>query len=190
MKIDNAKIGIWGYGLVGQSAARFLSSMGAFIYIFDDTVKQSDFPPLSSRQELLETTDMILPSPGIDVRPYHALYSGIWLSELDIFHAYFRKKIIAITGSVGKTSVTHGLNFVLQKAGMRTIAAGNIGLPCLSLISHQNEYDAVVLEVSSFQLEHCIQFAPDVAIWTNFYPNHLDRHGTMENYFLAKKKDY
>ncbi len=187
MKIKNSVIGIWGYGLVGESAARFLASQGAKIVIFDTkkALKQAPFFSVRSLKQLFEA-DYILSSPGVDTRSYRSTYAGKWLSELDLFQQFFFKKIIAITGSVGKTTITHQLTHLLKQAGWRVQAAGNIGLPCLELITRQSELDAVVLEVSSFQLEWCQSFAPDLALWTNFYPNHLDRHGSMDQYFSAK----
>ena len=187
MKIKDSVVGIWGYGLVGESAAHFLASQGAKIVIFDDkkALKQGPFFSVPSLERLF-IADYILPSPGVDTRPHRSTYPGQWLSELDLFQRFFSKKIIAITGSVGKTTITHQLTHLLKQAGWRVEAAGNIGVPCLELISRQSELDAVVLEVSSFQLEWCQSFAPDLALWTNFYPNHLDRHGSMDQYFSAK----
>ncbi len=133
-----------------------------------------------------EHTTAILPSPGIDIIPHRARYQGTWIAELDLFYTHFKKPIIAITGSVGKTTVTSIITQLLQQAGWRIQAAGNIGTPMLEFIDQQNNLDGIVLEVSSFQLEQCSLFAPHLAIWTNFFPNHLDRHGTLDSYFDAK----
>ncbi len=186
MKLKNKKIGIWGFGTVGRAAANFLSEKNAIIKIYDDAQISTHHPQAHTKLELFDWADAILPSPGVDISPYLKKFKGTWLNELDLFAHYFKKKIIATTGTLGKTSVTHGLNYVLQHNGIRSIAAGNIGLPCLSIINNQHNLDMAVLEVSSFQLEHCKTFAPDIAIWTNFYPNHLDRHKTIEEYFASK----
>lgn len=189
MKLKNKTVGIWGYGRVGQSAAHFCVQLGANPIVYDsdiNSLKNCSYSMVLSIDALLEKSDFIIPSPGIDITPYKERYAQKWLSELDLFQSLFQKKIIAITGSIGKTSITHMLTQTLQAAGWHVKCAGNIGIPMLSMIENQSELDAIVLEVSSFQLEHTRSFAPDLAIWTNFYPNHLDRHNTLEKYFQAK----
>ncbi len=108
------------------------------------------------------------------------------MSELDVFGSNFNKPIIAITGTLGKTSVTHLLTKLFCMQGIRASAAGNIGLGMCDLLLHQDEVDLVVLEVSSFQLEQSTLLKPNISIWTNFYPNHLDRHHDIKSYFDAK----
>lgn len=198
MNIQHKKIGIWGFGVVGKSAALFLQKQGAFITVMDKKALSLDESTLlaSLGIEYLQQTaqtierfwhdnNMILASPGIDLRPYSTFDYKI-ISELDIFASWWKKKIVAITGSIGKTSVTHLLTSLLQASNGRWISAGNIGIGMLDIIEFQELYDGVVLEVSSFQLEHCHSFAPELAIWTNLYPNHLDRHSTVRQYGLAK----
>ncbi len=189
MKLKNKTIGIWGYGRVGQSAAHLCAQLGATPIVYDankNSLKTCSYPTFQSIDTLLEKSDFIIPSPGIDITPYKKQYAEKWIAELDLFQSLFHKKIIAITGSVGKTSVTHMLTQTLQAAGWRIQAAGNIGIPMLSIIEEQSNLDTIILEVSSFQLEHARLFAPDLAIWTNLHPNHLDRHKTLQNYFDAK----
>lgn len=135
----------------------------------------------------MQGNDFILPSPGIDLRPYKQ-YQHKWLTELDIIQKNFTRPIVAITGTAGKTTVTHLLSELLKENGLRVWTGGNIGTGMLDLLKTKEKIDIALLEVSSFQLEHTKTFAPDLAIWTNFSENHLDRHGTMEQYFLAKKK--
>lgn len=195
MKLKNKKIGIWGLGVVGKSAVRYMHMQGAQIQVLDSralTTQEQEFltqyqTPWFGSDKLaifLEQNDYILPSPGIDLRPY-AQYQSKWLSELDLFRAAYTKPIIAITGSIGKTSVTHLLSTLLNRH--YTVATGgNIGTAMFDLLTTPS--DMAVLEVSSFQLDLCQSFAPDLAIWTNFYPNHLDRHGSEQEYFKAKGK--
>lgn len=189
MKLQNSTIGIWGFGRVGKAAASFFHHRGARIIIYDDNEVASfdnSYLIAPSIQALFNIADYVLPSPGIDIRSYYALYPKRWLCEVDLMQTYFKKPIIAITGSVGKTTITHLLTHLLQEHGIKAIAAGNIGLPMLEIIDQQDALDMVVLELSSFQLEYAQSFAPSFALWTNLYPNHLDRHGSMENYFMAK----
>lgn len=190
MNYTGKTVGIWGYGVVGRSAATFLKSLGARIVLYDNDaqkVAQSGELTAPSLPAFFDTTDYIVPSPGIDTRAYRSAYSGIWLNELDLFATFFSKPVIAITGSLGKTTVTHLLSTLLKNQGIALQAAGNIGTPMLELIAQQNSLDLAVLELSSFQLEYSNHFAADLAIWTNFYENHLDRH-TMQEYFDAKYK--
>ncbi len=189
MLYQNKTVGIWGYGRVGKAAAVFFQQQGARIVLYDDhpiSVPDSFIKQTTSLEQFFEQAEFIVPSPGVDIRPYKDLYKGEWLAELDLFQHHFHKPIIAVSGSIGKTTVAHLLAYALTQSGWRTQAAGNIGIAALSMIETQDDLDAIVLEVSSFQLEHTKTFAPDLAIWTNFHPNHLDRHETMQEYFDAK----
>lgn len=195
--INKRKLGIWGYGVFGKSAARFFSKQAYDLTVLDqrplsnidqEFLKKNNIASYTQNQleDFLQTNDEIIASPGVDIQPY--IHATKWLQELDVFSAYFHKPIIAITGSIGKTSVTHLLSSVLASSGMKIVTGGNIGTPMFELIDHASTVDAAVLEVSSFQLEHCQHFAPKLAILTNIFPNHLDRHKTMANYCAAKQQ--
>ncbi|MFI5332937.1 MAG: UDP-N-acetylmuramoyl-L-alanine--D-glutamate ligase [Candidatus Babeliales bacterium] len=195
MEFKNKNIGIWGLGVVGTSAVRYLHAQGAHLQVLDNRILSGEETAFLAQYSIawfnadkllpfLEHNEFILPSPGIDLRPY-AHYQSKWLSELDIFAAAYKKPIIAITGSIGKTSVTHLLSTILSTQ-FQVATGGNIGTAMFDLLATPS--DIAVLEVSSFQLDLCQSFAPDLAILTNFYPNHLDRHGTEDEYFRAKGK--
>ncbi len=189
MKLHNKTIGIWGYGAVGKSVSNALFKNEYDVLVYDDDAQtrlDCPYKTTNSVDNLFTQSEYLIPSPGVDTRAYRQKYKGIWLSELDLFQQVFHKPIIAITGSVGKTSVTHMLTETLQQAGWRAEAAGNIGTPMVDMVNKQQGLDAIVLELSSFQLEYAQNFKPDLAIFTNLYPNHLDRHATMHDYFLAK----
>lgn len=190
------KIGIWGFGITGKAVVNYLHAQGFELVVMDKkTLSEADIAylqnkniPFYSEGELatfLAHCDLILPSPGIDLRSY-AQFKHKWLSELDLFYAAWKKPIIAITGSIGKTTITHILSKVLEHTGLKVATGGNIGIPMFDLLTDQDSYDIALLEISSFQLELCKQFAPHLAIWTNFYPNHLDRHSSEAEYFNAK----
>lgn len=136
-------------------------------------------------ENFLEHNDIIIPSPGIDLSQF-TKYKNKFLSELDIFALNFKKPVIAITGTLGKTSTTHLLTKLFCMQGIRAVAAGNIGLGMCDLLYQQDGIDLVVLEVSSFQLERSNLLKPTISIWTNFYPNHLDWHKNIKSYFDAK----
>jgi UDP-N-acetylmuramoylalanine--D-glutamate ligase len=189
------KIGIWGLGIVGKSAIRYFSARGYTVEIIDQrtlTPQEYDFLaqhkvlicPYIDLNSFLERNDYILPSCGIDIRPYH-MYAHKWLSELDLFAQECTAPIIAITGSVGKTTVTHLLSRMLAHY-KKVFMGGNIGIGLLDSIEQANAADYVILEVSSFQLERCRSFAPHIALWTNIHANHLDRHGSLQAYINAK----
>lgn len=197
MIIDlNKKIGIWGLGVVGTSAIKYFVAKGYNVQVMDQKEPNPQQQallntlnvPFFLQNELnsfLQCNDFILPSCGVDLRPY-ASYAPKFLSELDLFYSECKKPIIAITGSVGKTTSTHLLSELLKAQGKKVFTGGNIGVGLLESIEQANATDYVVLEVSSFQLERCEAFAPDLAICTNIFANHLDRHGSMEEYVRTK----
>lgn len=196
MELAGKYIGIWGYGIGGKAAADFITARGAHVLVFDNKTLSADEQKhlhaqnarvCTDLQEFLQTSSLIIPSAGIDLKEHHA-YKERYMSELDIFSSFFKKPIIAITGSLGKTTVTTLISKLLERAGKRVLVGGNIGIGMCSLITQQDTVDYAVLEVSSFQLELCKFFKPHVALWTNFYPNHLDRHSSIDEYFMAKCK--
>jgi UDP-N-acetylmuramoylalanine--D-glutamate ligase len=192
-------IGIWGFGIVGKSVADYLHSKGCKLEILEkrnltdleqEWLKARNISSFNQSVELenfLERNDIIIPSPGIDLSNF-LKYKDKFLSELDIFALNFNKPVIAITGTLGKTSTTHLLTKLFCMQGIRAVAAGNIGLGMCNLLYKQNDIDLVVLEVSSFQLEQSTLLKPKISIWTNFYPNHLDWHKDIKSYFDAKFK--
>ena len=196
------KIGIWGFGKTGQSILGFLSHHTSDFFIFETNeldnfqkaiieghhaqVVAPDLLP-----QFLELCDIIIASPGVDLRPYLAPELELrhkLITELDLFSLYVKKPVIAITGSVGKTTIVHLLTQFLITLGKKAIAAGNIGMPMLDILATQHQYDYIILELSSFQLEYCTHFRPNIAVITNLYPNHLDRHTDMYAYLEAKGK--
>ncbi|NBP03081.1 MAG: UDP-N-acetylmuramoyl-L-alanine--D-glutamate ligase [Proteobacteria bacterium] len=193
---ENKKIGIWGFGVVGKSALSFLSQYNCTISVLDK-LELDEFQKAlikghnatlvdaSLLPQFLEMNDYIIASPGIDLKPFD-LYQDKFLCELDIFARFIKKPTIAITGSVGKTTTTHVLTHLLNKLGKKALACGNIGFALFDALAIQDQYDILVLELSSFQLQHNTQFAPTIALVTNIYPNHLDYHADMEEYVTAK----
>lgn len=202
MILDKNKcIGIWGFGAMGKSAICYLNAQGYKLHIMDKreaTKQESDYfheknitwhnQNNQNEEDLFfNLSDFIIPSPGINISPTrYATHKNKWLPELDFFYHQFKKPIIAITGTIGKTSITHMLGNILQELSIPVAVGGNIGIPTFDLIAEQDTVDCALLEVSSFQLMHCTQFAPTLAIFTNFYPNHLDYHASEDEYFAAK----
>lgn len=196
MIFDTKKtIGVWGLGVMGSSALSWLSKQGVCVVVYEQrALKEQEHTFINQAgaqlwqkdlTSFLDTMDIIVPSSGIDLRPYSA-YKKKWLCELDLFASQWKKPILAITGSVGKTTVTHLLSQALSNNGVAVAMGGNIGVGLFDLLALQDTSEMAVIELSSFQLELCKNFAPDLAIITNIYPNHLDRHGTLPEYTQAK----
>jgi UDP-N-acetylmuramoylalanine--D-glutamate ligase len=193
---QHKKIGIWGFGIVGQSALTYFDTLSVeSIEILD--AKKIILPPTkniaftteqndASIIHFLERNDFILTSPGIKLHAYNT-YNHKFINELDIFANHKLVPTIAITGTVGKTSITHLLTKIIQNIFPHAQAAGNIGYPLLNFVTYQDrQCNFLVIELSSFQLQFIKQFAPDLAIITNFFSNHLDHHQTIDEYFQAK----
>lgn len=192
---NHKKIGIWGFGIVGQSALYYFDQFDCICIEILNTTKIESLPTTKNKvytliqdtatiQNFLEHNDFILHSPGIKLHN-HQKFAHKFINELDILHDNnTTTSIIAITGTVGKTSITHLLENIIKQSYPNTIAAGNIGNPMLSLI--KSPPAVAIIELSSFQLQPIRSFAPDLAIITNFFPNHLDHHTSIEEYFDAK----
>lgn len=208
-------IGIWGYGIVGRSILQYLLkrlASSSFTVIANQKFSKPDIIFFNqhnikflteSKQNIAEfigNNKKIFVSPGIDVSQYinqnkTHLIQKQFFCELDLFCSEWNKPLIVITGTLGKTSITSLLSDLLKLAGKNIKTGGNIGLGMLDLINNQaktpenSPIDYGILELSSYQLELVdfnTKFQPALAIWTNFYPNHLDRHKTIDNYFEAK----
>ncbi|WBW49270.1 UDP-N-acetylmuramoyl-L-alanine--D-glutamate ligase [Peptoniphilus equinus] len=176
---------IIGMGITGRSMAKKLAEKGIRCFGFDDKDLAEGVAPF----ETFEATpvDAIIKSPGI--RPDHPLILegerlGLSVySDLDIFGRYFQHTILAVTGTNGKTTTTSLIASILEQSH-KAQAIGNIGVGVMDAIDSDNEM--VVVECSSFQLAFSNSFHPNVAVITNISPDHLDWHGTFNNYRDAK----
>lgn len=101
---------------------------------------------------------------------------------------FLRGKLVAITGSNGKTTTTALLAHILQTSNIPTLVGGNIGTPLLALVERSTDPAVTVAEISSFQLETIDKFRPEIGVLLNLTPDHLDRHGTFEEYAQAKMR--
>ncbi len=144
------------------------------------------------RAALFLEQDLIVPSPGVaaTVPALEASVAGgvpVW-SEIELAWRFLRGRLVAITGSNGKTTTTALLGHILRTAGLPARVGGNIGTPLISLAAESHDGSVTVAEVSSFQLEWIVAFRPDIAVLLNVTPDHLDRHGSMENYARTKAR--
>ncbi|MFZ0885482.1 MAG: UDP-N-acetylmuramoyl-L-alanine--D-glutamate ligase [Candidatus Acidiferrales bacterium] len=136
--------------------------------------------------------DLIVVSPGVPAN-LPALAAArkknipVW-SEIELAWRFLRGKLVAITGSNGKTTTTALVAHILQTADIPTLVGGNIGTPLLALVERSTDPAVTVAEVSSFQLETIESFRPEIGVLLNLTPDHLDRHGTFEEYARAKMR--
>ena len=137
--------------------------------------------------------DVVFRTPGLhpDTPQIKALREGgaVITSEMEAFFQVCPCKIIAVTGSDGKTTTSTLISEFLKKQGYRVWLGGNIGTPLLDRVDQMQPEDKVVLELSSFQLMY-FPFSPQTAVITNLAPNHLDIHKNMEEYITAKENIY
>lgn len=196
---------ILGFGVTGRAAAKYLHSLGVKVFISDSKQPENlnsdekqfiekycvDFEGNGHTRDFLLKGDILFLSPGIPIDLEILQDRDIRLikkmGELSLAAHMFQCKVIAITGTNGKTTVTTLIGELLEKAGMRVFVGGNIGTPILEHFMDEKDIDIAVLEVSSFQLELSEGFAADIGILLNITPDHIDRHGSEAAYFLAKK---
>jgi UDP-N-acetylmuramoylalanine--D-glutamate ligase len=136
--------------------------------------------------------DLIIPSPGVpadDPLLVKARSKGITVwSEIELAYRFLEGELIGITGSNGKTTTTTLVHHILQAAGQKAILAGNVGTPLIACVDQMNAQTVSVVELSSFQLELTDKFRPNIAVFLNLTPDHLDRHRTMASYTAAKAR--
>lgn len=136
--------------------------------------------------------DLIVVSPGVPAKLpalEQARSRGIpvW-SEIELAWRFLRGKLVAITGSNGKTTTTSLVAHILKTANIPVLVGGNIGVPLLSRVESSTDATVTVAEISSFQLETIESFRPEVGVLLNITPDHLDRHGTFDEYARAKMR--
>jgi UDP-N-acetylmuramoylalanine--D-glutamate ligase len=205
MELKGKKVLVVGLGKSGLSAALFLRRRGAQVTVSDmrsAAALAKEIPALLEHGIMVESgghglltfrrQDLIVVSPGVPLdTPELVQVKAFGLSvigELELAAQFLKGNILAITGSNGKTTTTALTGEILAAAGIETQVGGNIGVPVVDLIEKSTDSSWSVLEVSSFQLESTQLFHPQIAVILNITPDHLDRHGTFENYALAKER--
>ncbi len=205
LELKGKKVLVVGLGKSGLAAALFLRRRGAQVTVSDVRSAEAlakDIPALLEEGIMVEAgghglltfrrQDLIVVSPGVPLNtPEIAQVKSFGLpviGELELAARFLKGRMLAITGSNGKTTTTALVGEILQKAGMPTLVGGNIGVPVVALIDQSTDDTWSALEVSSFQLESTDQFHPSIAVILNITPDHLDRHGSFENYARAKER--
>ena len=195
---------VLGLSRSGRSAAEFLLSRGATVYIYDDITSERVEKTAKDLQEkgakrveqnaLLSTCeicDVLVLSPGIAIdHPLAVAFKRkgkAVVGETEIAARYMHCPIIAITGTNGKTTTVSMLTEILNAGGFEAKACGNVGTPMLDFCG-LGEKGIAVAEISSFQLETLNSLCPHIAIVLNVTEDHLNRHYNMENYVFLKAK--
>ena len=188
---------VFGLARSGLAAAGLLKRQGATVIGVDDFQTQNldakDFDYVFTgenwAEELTVEPDEIVISPGISLTHEYLENCKIpIIGEMELATRFFNGRIIAITGTNGKTTTTELTAHLINSLGINAIAVGNTGTP-FSLVADTLGSDSVaVIEVSSFQLETIDTFAVDVAVILNLAPDHLDRYETLDDYYQTKRK--
>ncbi len=136
--------------------------------------------------------DLIIPSPGVPadtplLQAARAKGIPVW-SEIELAWRFLKGRLIGITGSNGKTTTTSLVAHILETARFPVILAGNIGTPVISRVEDSSDESLTVAELSSFQLELIEALRPNIAVFLNLTPDHLDRHPSLEAYGKAKAR--
>jgi UDP-N-acetylmuramoylalanine--D-glutamate ligase len=205
MELKGKKVLVVGLGKSGLAAALFLRRQGAQVTVSDIRSAEAlakDIPALLDEGIMVETgghglltfrrQDLIVVSPGVPLTTPELMQVKSFglpvIGELELAARFIKGRILAITGSNGKTTTTALVGEILKAAGIPNLVGGNIGMPVIGLVDESTDETWSVLEVSSFQLESTYQFHPSIAVILNITPDHLDRHGSFENYALAKER--
>ncbi|MCP5005090.1 MAG: UDP-N-acetylmuramoyl-L-alanine--D-glutamate ligase [Planctomycetes bacterium] len=204
----NKRVTVMGLGLFGGGVGvtRFLISRGAHVTVTDlkradelsHSIKSLDGLPVRFHlgehlEDDFSEADLVIVNPAVprESRFFQmALDNSISIdTELNIFFRHCPAPITGITGSNGKSTTTLLVGEMLKSSGIKTWVGGNIGISLLEQVENIASEDAVVLELSSFQLEELgnTRRSPHISLITNIVPNHLDRHKTLKEYVCAKK---
>jgi UDP-N-acetylmuramoylalanine--D-glutamate ligase len=205
MDLKNKRVLVVGLGKSGLSAAMFLREQGARVTVSDTrsaVALAKEIPALLEAGIMVESgghglltfrrQDLIVVSPGVPMdtpEVKQVVTFGLpVIGELELASRYLQGRVVAITGSNGKTTTTTLVGKIFSDAGVPTLVGGNIGLPVIDLVAKSRPETVSVLEVSSFQLETVEEFHPWIAVVLNITPDHLDRHGSFESYAAAKAR--
>ena len=183
---------IIGYGITGKSVENYLQSIDTEYLIYDDdkkNLKDIDDSQIYRKKNIDSINEVII-SPGI--RPDHPIVQQLKSksisikTDIDIFSTNYKGKIIGVTGTNGKTTFVNEITKFLNLNNLSSIAVGNVGISPLDII--HNNYEYVILELSSYQLYYTTNLELDLAVILNIFPDHIDWHKSFDNYAISKKK--
>jgi UDP-N-acetylmuramoylalanine--D-glutamate ligase len=203
--LEGKRVLVVGLARTGVATALFAASRGAIVTATDEKPESKLVDTAAKvraagvKLELgghapgvFSDKDLIVLSPGVPANLSgltRARGAGIpvW-SEAELAWRFLRGKLVAITGSNGKTTTTALVAHILKTAEIPTLVGGNIGTPLLSLVESSTDSTVTVAELSSFQLETIEAFRPEIGVLLNLTPDHLDRHASFEEYAAAKMR--
>ena len=204
MELNGKKILIFGMGVSGKGVAKLLSHLDVSMVLYDgntDLDKEALLNELNLKgraevvtgelnEKSFEGIDILALSPGISINaPYVKMAQGCGvkvLGEVEIAYEISKGRLAAITGTNGKTTTTALTGEIMKAAFEKVFVVGNIGTSFASVATETTDDCVIVAEISSFQLESMEEFHPEVSAILNLTPDHLDRHGTFENYAMTK----
>jgi UDP-N-acetylmuramoylalanine--D-glutamate ligase len=199
-RVAGARVVVVGGGRSGVAAAMLLASRGARVALTDTRATLPDEARLRTAgldlalgghpAELFTSADLIVVSPGV---PWNlpilerARRSGIKaIGEIELAWRFLKGRVIAVTGTKGKSTTTTLIGRMLAEEGRKAVAGGNLGVPLSAQVAESTADAIHVVEVSSFQLEATDTFRPWIAVLLNVSTDHLDRHATLDEYVSAK----
>ena len=205
MNLKEKRVLVFGSGKSGIGAADLLGAVGAEPVIYDgneNADKESVLKKTSGTypvefyagelpEEVLESLDLVVLSPGVPtdlplVKRFYEMGLPVW-GEVELAYRTGKGRVLAITGTNGKTTTTALLGKIMKDACPSVFVVGNIGTPYTSKAQEMQENSVTVAEISSFQLETIEEFAPEVSAILNITEDHLNRHHTMEEYIRVKE---
>ena len=205
IELRGKRVLVVGLARTGVATALFCAARGAVVTA-TDTRSENEIGEAAAKLRLAGVTlalgghdeailrgqDLLIPSPGVPadaplLLTARAMQLTIW-SEIELAYRFLRGRLIGVTGSNGKTTTTSLVEHVLRNAGFPTVLAGNIGTPLIACVEAMRDDTVSVAELSSFQLEWIDQFRPDISVFLNLTPDHLDRHHTLQAYAAAKAR--
>jgi UDP-N-acetylmuramoylalanine--D-glutamate ligase len=205
LKLASRKVLVMGAARSGIACAKFLVERGATVALNDEKPIDKWGPEAIALKDdgvgclpgevptwLLDSIDLVVISPGVPVKSIPVRYAdraGVEvIGEVELASRFLKGRLVAITGSNGKTTTTALIGELLKDAGLLVQVGGNIGTPLITLVAGSSDEGWTVVELSSFQLETIKEFHPAVAVVLNVTPNHMDRYEGFTDYAAAKHR--
>lgn len=205
MDLRDKKVTVVGLGISGFAACRLLRRKGAIVSATDKNDGQNirNYAKYLREKNIsleigrhtrpfLASTELMVVSPGVESASLPVRYAEKnnipVISELELGYNFCKGRVVAVTGTNGKSTVVSLLGEILRRAGIPVNVCGNIGNPLSGEIKRIQENTVVILEVSTFQLERVRSFRPKISLILNVTGDHLDRHRDFREYFDLKKR--
>ncbi len=206
MELKDKLVVVVGLGRrTGVETVKFLDAAGAQVIVTDtkdqgelkEEIKaladcQVQFDLGGHSLNLILQSDLIIISPGVPVDIPLLVKARAEeieiISEIELAYRYCKAPIVAITGTNGKTTTTTLIGQIFNATGRHTVVGGNIGRALIADVPQLEREDLVIAEISSFQLEAIKSFKPQISLFLNITPDHLDRHGSFDEYLKAKRR--